>query len=73
MRIDKDEASPKWFDPPPRLREDILTLKNITVPDKPAVPRCQASESMTEFYLLGDASGQGFGLGMQYHEGLRYD
>ena len=28
---------------------------------------------MTAFYLLGDASGQGFGLGLWYHEGLRYD
>ena len=28
---------------------------------------------MTTFYLLGDASGQGFGLGLWDHEGLRYD
>ena len=27
---------------------------------------------MTAFYLLGDASGQGFGSGMWDHEGLRY-
>ena len=28
---------------------------------------------MTDFYLLGDASGQGFGSGLWDHEGLRYD
>ena len=31
------------------------------------------SDSMTAFYLLGDANGQGFGLGLCDHEGLRYD
>ena len=28
---------------------------------------------MADFYLLGDASGHGFGLGLWDHEGLRYD
>ena len=28
---------------------------------------------MTAFYLLGDASGQGFGSGLWDHEALRYD
>ena len=28
---------------------------------------------MTVFYLLGDASGQGFGSGLWNYEGLRYD
>ena len=28
---------------------------------------------MTELYLLGDASGQGFGFGLWDHEGLIYD
>ena len=28
---------------------------------------------MTAFYLLGDASGQGFGSGLWGHEGLRCD
>ena len=38
-----------------------------------AVTMCQASELMTAFYLLGDSSGQEFGLGLCYHEGLIYD
>ena len=50
-----------------------MALKSITEPENPAVTRCQASESMTAFYLIGYASGQGFGSGMWYHEGLRYD
>ena len=39
-------------------------LKRLAAPEKPAVKMCQALDSMTDFYLLGDASGQGFGLGL---------
>ena len=28
---------------------------------------------MTKFYFLGDASGQGFGMGVCDNKGLRYD
>ena len=28
---------------------------------------------MNDFYIIGDASGQGFGSGLWDHEGLRYD
>ena len=51
----------------------MLALKRLTAPEKPAVTRCRVSESMTAFYLLGYASGQGFGLGLWDHEGLIYD
>ena len=64
LRIIKDETSPEWLEPEPRLREDVLELKRLTVPEKPSVTRCRALESMTAFYLLGDSSGQGFGLGL---------
>ena len=50
-----------------------MALKSLTATKNPAVTRCQASELMTEFYLLGDASGQGFGFGLWDHEGLIYD
>ena len=73
LGLNKDETAPEWLDPPPRLREDVLALKRLTAPEKTAVTRCRASESMTDFYLLGDASGQGFGLGLWGHEGLRCD
>ena len=73
MSLDKDEIAPEWIDLDPRLMEDILALKRLTAPENPAVTRCRASESMTTFYLLGDSSGRGFGLGLWDHEGLRYD
>ena len=47
--------------PGPQVREDVLVLKRLTASENPAVTRCQASESITAFYLPGDASGQGFG------------
>ena len=64
---------PEWLDMAPRLREDIVVLKRLTDPENPAVTRCRESESMTDFYLLGNASGQGFDSGLWDHEGLRYD
>ena len=51
----------------------MLALKRLTAPEKLSVTRCKLSESMTDFYLLGVASGQGFGSGLWDHEGLRYD
>ena len=48
-------------------------LKRLTAPENPAVTRCRTSESMTYFYILGDASGQGFGSGLWDHEGMIYD
>ena len=60
LRMNKDEIAPEWLYPPPRLMEDVLVLKRLTAPETPAVKSCRASDSMTYFYLLGDASGQGF-------------
>ena len=73
LRMNKDEITPYWLDPAPRLREDVLALEMFTAPEQPALTRCRASDSMTDFYLLGDASDQGFGLGLWDHEGLIYD
>ena len=64
LSMNKDETTPEWIDPPPRLREDVLVLKRLAAPEKPAVKMCQALDSMTDFYLLGDAIGQGFGSGL---------
>ena len=72
LRLNKNEKTPEWLDPAPRLREDFLALKRLTAPKYPTVTRCRALESMTDFYLLGDASGQGFGSGLWDHEGLIY-
>ena len=51
----------------------MLALNRLNAPEKPAVTMCRASESMTAFDLLVDASGQGFGSGLWDHEGRRYD
>ena len=40
LRIYKDKSEPVWIDPSPRCREEIVELKGITAPDKPAVTRC---------------------------------
>ena len=55
------------------LTGDVLALKRITAIEKPAVTRCRTSELMTAFYLLWNASGQGFVSCLWGHEGLRCD
>ena len=50
-----------------------MALKRLTATEKPVVKMCRALESMTEFYLLGYASYQGFGSVIWYHEGLIYE
>ena len=62
--MDKDETAPEWLDPAPRLRQDILALKRLTAPGNTSVKMCRALESMNAFYILGDASGKWFGLGL---------
>ena len=50
-----------------------MALKRLAVPGNPTVTRCRALELMDKFYLFRDASGQGFVLGLCYHEGLIFD
>ena len=73
MMLDKDKTTPEWLDPPPRFIEDIVELNRLTAPENTALTRCRASESMHTFYLIGDASGQGFSSVLWDHEGMRYD
>ena len=64
LMMNKYEISLERLDPDPRLREDVLALKRLTAPENPVLTRCQASESMTDFYLLGDSIGKGFDSGL---------
>ena len=73
LSLNKNKTVPKLLYPSPRVREDMLALKRLTAPENHALTRCLVSDSMTDFYLIGDESGQGFGSGLWYHEGLRYD
>ena len=63
LRMNKDETAPEWIDPSPRLMEDVLELKRLTAPEKPAATRCRALESMTDFFTWRCKwSGVWFGL-----------
>ena len=44
LRLNKYETASEWLEPAPILREDVLVLKNLNAPEKPAVTRCRASE-----------------------------
>ena len=39
MRLDKDETALIWIDTVHRFRQDVVALKRLTAPEKPALTR----------------------------------
>ena len=44
-----------------RFQEDINALLELTAGPEPAMQKCRVEGSLSAFYLVGDASGKGFG------------
>ena len=55
-----------------RLPEDIHHLGELTSGEEPAVQKCRARYALAAAYLMGDASGKGFGSGIWDHKGVAY-
>ena len=56
-----------------RLKWEVEALMELTAGDEPCVQKCRAKESISAFYLVGDASGNGLGSGFFDEKGLSYD
>jgi hypothetical protein len=57
----------------PRLRGDVDTLQEFLAGDTPAVQKCRVSSVAVALYLMGDASGVGFGSALWDSEGVEYE
>ncbi|KAL7468881.1 hypothetical protein ACHAXS_009127 [Conticribra weissflogii] len=56
--------APETVEAVPRLRDDIAALVELTEGSEPAVQSIRVRDTVTAFYLMGDASGKGFGSGL---------
>ena len=82
-RFEEDEdvyAKPEPASSPPdiihpvsRMEFDIKALIDLTSGVEPAVQKCRVKSTLTAFYLLGDASGKGFGSGFVDGVGVWYE
>lgn len=57
----------------PRLEGDIKTLQEFLAGDQPAIQKCRVSNVAVALYLMGDASGVGFGSALWDREGVDYE
>ena len=67
---------PEFVEPVPRLKSDIAALRSLTSPKEPAITRCRTKFAVSALYLMGDASGHGFGSGLwtgDSREGVWYE
>ena len=67
------EEAPETVTAVSRLASDLAALKHLTSGEEPATQKCRSREKFTALYLMGDASGQGFGSGLWDKTGLWYD
>ena len=71
-RVDEPAAEPEFVKPAPRLVRDLTCLGKLLEGDVPARESVRASTTAAG-YLLGDASGLGFGSGLFDGKGVAYE
>ncbi|EJK50626.1 hypothetical protein THAOC_30337, partial [Thalassiosira oceanica] len=71
-RVDEPTVEPEFVAPAPRLVRDLDCLEVLLEGDVPAREFVRAT-TMHVGYLLGDASGQGFGSGLFDGQGVAYE
>ena len=69
----QEECPPELVNPAPRLTLDVEALEKLTASKEPAATKYRVGATMSALYLMGDASGQGFGSGLWDGKGLWYE
>ena len=69
----QEEQPPELVNPAPRITLDVAALEKLTASTEPPATKCRVGTAMSALYLMGDASGQGFGSGLWDGEGLWYE
>jgi hypothetical protein len=65
--------APELVRPVDRLRSDLLALSDLTQAEEPVLFKVRASSVLSVLYLVGDASGKGFGSAMWDRDGIFYE
>ena len=68
----EEEEAPEFVKAVPRLKEDVRALKKFLEGETPAVCKVRVG-GVVVGYLMGDASGNGFGSGLWDENGLEYE
>jgi hypothetical protein len=71
--LGSDEAAPDEVEAVPRLRSDIDALLELTGVESPPTVLCRAKTRFSACYLMGDASGKGFGSAIWTPEGIHWE
>ena len=66
-------APPAKVRPVPRLRRDVEALMKLMDTPTPALTLARPTGSVQGYYLMGDASGKGFGSALWDSEGIFYE
>lgn len=67
------QEPPEFVQAKPRLVEDVMILKSLLEGDVPAVKKCRVTNIAIAVYLMGDASGVGFGSALWDGIGVEYE
>lgn len=70
--MDEDKEAPEFVEVKSRMISDVAALMKLTEGEAPAVQECRAIELFVA-YLMGDASGDGFGNGIWDQNGVEYE
>jgi len=70
---EEDVDAPAMVKPVPRFKDDVIAMKGLTQGSEPALQKCRVQNTLVAFYLLGDASGLGFGSGFVDNLGIWYE
>ncbi len=69
---EESEAPPNTVRAANRLADDLQALVELTAGEEPAVQKCRVKGALAALYLMGDASGKGFGSGVWDEKGLAF-
>ena len=58
---EEPKEGPEMVVPVPRFRDNVGALVTLTQEEEPLVVRVRANGALMACYLMGDASGKGFG------------
>ena len=70
---DEVATAPEMVEPVQRFRSDVEALLELTEPAHPPTVLCRAKRRLSVCYLMGDASGRGFGSSMWGSDGIRWE
>ena len=65
--------APDLVKPVDRLKSDVAALEALFSPDEPSDSLLRATRSYSALYLMGDASGKGFGLALWDSEQIHWE